>query len=867
MQLLISAFNSFVSRLKIGHKSSTGKQLRCLLSMQPLESRRLLATFAVENLNDAGLGSLRQAIDDANQNPGLDQIDLSTVSGTISLTSGELLITDFVSIEGPGAETLTIDAQKNSRVFHIQTPAGNNSVAGLRLVNGLTTGPDQPGGAVYSEAFGVLTLDRMEVFDSGTEGDDSPGGAVYGLRNVKVTNSVIDNNFTKGADAPGGAITASFGEVQVGDSTISDNKTEGPRSAGGGVYSRLAATLTGAQVSGNMTLGYNSGGGGVFAPNTTIVRSELLNNHTYGEASRGGGIHSSMSSSVEESLLQGNSTTGDFANGGGMFFDRSLSLIDSEILANRTYGANSSGGGIYGSDLAIVTGTTIAQNATEGELSPGGGLEIVGSFSMADSQVIDNRTHGLKASGAGMRVGFQVAIVDSTISGNVIFGSEGRGGGLYVTGVADIATSTISHNEIRGPQSVGGGIFSAAQTAITRSLVYANAIYGVEGLGGGIFHNLPLTLDNSTVSGNIAGGASDAAGGIFAYANLTLSQTTVTNNRATRLVGGVWNQEYATILKDSIIADNTALSGEKDLFQYNGSVQADFSLIGNTTGSSIGVNTGTGNLLNVSPRLGPLADNGGPTLTHALLPGSPALDAGDSAGLTDQRGMPRPVDLASVANASGANASDIGAYEAQAAPSADFVDDDYVAGADFLAWQRGFGLTSGAMRADGDSDGDGDVDHSDLAAWELTYGHADATPLVFTVNGGLPEEAAIIREALLRVQASAETSTSELQQASVDETDNVVAIAAGDLSTSKGTLLDAARAWQHRQGHLHRTEVAGVLEEAFTELFDDTPDVRDPSPPTSSTGFEDVGRSNDDLNEADTGLPWLASELLERVFD
>ncbi|WP_148073220.1 choice-of-anchor Q domain-containing protein [Bythopirellula goksoeyrii] len=717
----MSAFKSFKPRSWIGQSHSTGRGLTRSLRIEPLESRRLLATFAVANLNDAGLGSLRQAIDDANQNPGFDSIDLSAVSGTISLTSGEFLITDFVSIEGPGADTLTIDAQENSRIFHLQTPTGNNSVAGLRLVNGLTTGADQPGGAIYSETFGVLTLNRMEIFSSGTEGDDSPGGAVYSKRSATVTNSVIGNSFTRGADSPGGGISAWFDEVQINDSTISTNKTEGPRSGGGGVYSRLSTRLEDALVSGNTTHGHNSRGGGVFAPNTSVALSEIRDNHTYGESSEGGGIYSTMSSLIVESLLQGNSTTGEFSTGGGLFFDRSLSLVDSQVLANKTHGDHSAGGGIFGSDLANITGTTIAQNVTEGELSQGGGIRFFGNFSMTDSQVIENGTYGLKAGGAGMRVDNQATIVDSNISGNVIYGSEGWGGGLFVTGVADIATSTISHNESRGFQSVGGGIFSEAQTTITRSLVYANAIYGDDGFGGGIFHNLPLTLDNSTVSGNLAGGSSEAGGGIFSNANLTLRQSTITNNRASFLVGGVWNQEHATILEGSIVADNTAHSVEKDMFQFNGSIQANYSLIGNSTGSTLGGNSGIGNLLNVSPLLGPLADNGGPTKTHALLPGSPAIDAGDPSvqfdpDSFDQRGLARVAD----GDPPESLVIDIGAYEAQIAPSADFDSDGDVDGHDFLAWQRGFGK-SNAVPADGDSDDDGDVDASDLATWQLTY--------------------------------------------------------------------------------------------------------------------------------------------------
>ncbi len=86
-----------------------------------------------------------------------------------------------------------------------------------------------------------------------------------------------------------------------------------------------------------------------------------------------------------------------------------------------------------------------------------------------------------------------------------------------------------------------------------------------------------------------------------------------------------------------------------------------YNLIQNTNACTITGNT-TGNIYGIDPLLGPLQDNGGPTFTHALLPGSPAIDAGNAFGLTtDQRGFPRPYDLPGITNAS--DGSDIGAYE------------------------------------------------------------------------------------------------------------------------------------------------------------------------------------------------------------
>jgi hypothetical protein len=93
----------------------------------------------------------------------------------------------------------------------------------------------------------------------------------------------------------------------------------------------------------------------------------------------------------------------------------------------------------------------------------------------------------------------------------------------------------------------------------------------------------------------------------------------------------------------------------------------DYNLIQDPTSGTI-TGTTTHNITGVSPLLGPLQDNGGPTPTMAPLFGSPVIDAGNAAAGVDQRGFPRPVDLASIPNAAGGNGSDIGAVEDQTAP-------------------------------------------------------------------------------------------------------------------------------------------------------------------------------------------------------
>jgi CSLREA domain-containing protein len=165
------------------------------------------------------------------------------------------------------------------------------------------------------------------------------------------------------------------------------------------------------------------------------------------------------------------------------------------------------------------------------------------------------------------------------------------------------------------------------------------------------------TLNASTISSNQIG-PNNQGSGIYNYGTLTLASATVCKNTGG---SGIFNSA-GTSLKDTLIANNTLNGLESDLAGTFSS--QDYNLIKAPAGATISGTT-THNIIGQDPRLGPLADNTGPTKTHALLFGSPAIDAGNSTQLVDQRGRPRSFDDPNVSNAAGGNASDIGAYEAQ----------------------------------------------------------------------------------------------------------------------------------------------------------------------------------------------------------
>ena len=220
-----------------------------------------------------------------------------------------------------------------------------------------------------------------------------------------------------------------------------------------------------------------------------------------------------------------------------------------------------------------------------------------------------------------------LSVADCVISGN----SAQVGGGFFsqVDGVIRFTRCRVEGNSA---SSVAGGLylFGGSQTVyLTDSSVTGN-MSAQEGAG--IYlNNATLIATNCTISGNTT---STIGGGMYSSGFSTLTGVTVTNNRATTSGGGIYHTAGRTLmLRDTIAAGNFKGTGSTaadadDLANNNPQSASSHNLIGTGGGNLAGTN---GNQTGVTnPGLGPLADNGGPTLTHALLPGSPAIDAGIS---------------------------------------------------------------------------------------------------------------------------------------------------------------------------------------------------------------------------------------------
>ena len=202
-------FQSAKSRRSVppAPRSSRGNAPR--LRIEALEDRTVPSTFTVENLADSGPGSLRQAVLDANDIPGADLIRFAPAArdGTITLTSGQLSITDDLILDGPGVQRLTISGNDASRVFSVSGSATDVEIRDLTIANGRATD------ATVAGPSGPVTL----------------GGALLntGAR-VVLFHVTMANNQALGAIAQGGAIANVFGaSLVVTDSTFTGNRAAG----------------------------------------------------------------------------------------------------------------------------------------------------------------------------------------------------------------------------------------------------------------------------------------------------------------------------------------------------------------------------------------------------------------------------------------------------------------------------------------------------------------------------------------------------------------------------------------------------------------------------------------------------------------
>jgi energy-coupling factor transporter ATP-binding protein EcfA2 len=427
----------------------------------------------------------------------------------------------------------------------------------------------------------------------------------------------------------------------------------------------------------------------------TLTNSIISDNQNSGGGNGlGGGISNTSTGTltVTNSTLSNNTVSSIGDNGGGGIFNAGKLTVTNSTLSNNmvsSQNGSGGGGGIYNAGKLTVTNSTILNNvvSSTSNLGVGGGIANLGTLTVIDSTLSNNAAKSQNDDGEGGGIynltAGQVVVTNSILSNNVASSTSNPsfGGGIFNNGKLTVTNSTILNNVVSSTSNlgVGGGIHNQGTLTISNSTFSNNTAssQNSNGEGGGIHNQGTLTVSNSTLSNNTASSqnSNGQGGGIMNTGKLVVLSSTLYGNTALSTNGANFGGGIASTsagndvtLGTSIVAANKAQQGP----DISGAlVSGGYNLLTNATGVNRLSNTDkkvTLDDLQINPTL---RNNGGPTKTLALLPGSVAIDtvpleachitvtdavSGNPMTITtDQRGDPRPDGSEQMC--------DVGAYE------------------------------------------------------------------------------------------------------------------------------------------------------------------------------------------------------------
>jgi CSLREA domain-containing protein len=592
--------------------------------------------------------SLRAAVMEANNGSG-DTILVPAGTYTLTLISnGDLELRQDTTLDGAGPNQTIIQGDPtgwNDRILRVR----NNAHV---TVNGVTIRYGHAadfGGGIYVVT-GTLALENSAVVSNTA---DQAGGGIYNGDQLTLTLSTIMSNSIVGPFGyyGGGVYNAAGSFTYLTRTLIQGNVSWG----GTGFYNDESAQahLNFSTISSNRAI--TGGAAGLWNNGIASLTSvTVTNNVAAGEA---GGIYNGIGANavIFDPFVAYNTSSA----GAGVYNDMTATLILAGGSVNSNTTTAGPGGGVFNNSRAKLTilAVDISHNQAQGLYGDGGGVFGYGPLVIEDSNLSANSGHY----GGGISSHDGLTLTLSTLANN----SALEGGGLDLEGGGgSIDQSTFSDNTAMS----GGGISAAGdftdQMTIDNSTFSGNIAN--DGDGGGLINfGLHLQLTNDTLSNNQA---LNYGGGIANVAGFPrLNNVTIAGNMAdsdhdgTGDGGGFYNDPSgrAVDFYNTLIAGNVDTGGQTP--DCAGELTSkDHNLIQSMAGCTI-TGTTTDNITGKDALLGPLQNNGGSTWTRALLPGSPAIDAGTPGRLnlfacaaTDQRDVARPI----------GPQCDIGAYEA-----------------------------------------------------------------------------------------------------------------------------------------------------------------------------------------------------------
>jgi hypothetical protein len=625
------------------------------------------------NISVTGSGSTRTLT----INPAANQFGTSTITVTVNGNNSQSMIDTFV---------LTVNAVADTpSVTNATTNEDTQTTSGLVISRNAFDGAEVThfkissitGGTVFkNDGVTAIANNQFITFAEGSAGLKFTPAANLFSPSTAFSFQLQGATSDTGSGLSSGFATATITVDPVADTPSVTNATTtvNTQSTSGLVISRNAAD--GSEVT-NFKI-TNITGGTLFKNDgtTQITNSQFI---TFAEGNAGLKFTPALNSNANGSFqVQASLSNDDSGLGGGLATATITVNCGSTIVLN----SNDSGAGsLRTTILQACDGATITFQAglsnvtlTSAELlidknltitgpganlltvmrSSAGGTPNFRIFTINNGQTVTMSgltiangmvSSGNPATGGGIyNNGGTLTLTNSTLSGNSASGSSNNNGGGIANfgGTLTLTNSTLSGNSASGgSNNFGGGIYNSLGTVtLTNSTLSGNSASGGMGNGGGIFTNSTLTITNSTLSGNSAigsGGSTNQGGGIRTDGTLTLTNSTVSGNSVSggtnNFGGGILRGGGTAQFRNSIVALNAATSGPdlSGIFTSNGR-----NLIGKNSGASITTAPGaSGDLIGtnaspVNPVLSSLANYGGPTQTLALLPGSPALNAGDN---------------------------------------------------------------------------------------------------------------------------------------------------------------------------------------------------------------------------------------------